>query len=166
VRSAAVVEYHDAMVRTVEVPAPLAPVFAAAEKLVGAFFATRVDRPEEARIEIGGERFLLLRASSLSIDFHDAMRELFDAGSDEALGFVTDLLFHLAHDLGKTDAAAMRRKLGVDDPLTRVGPRSAFSPSLERFRATTASSYTTTRIRSRPTAGCGLDGGPTGRSAR
>ena len=55
--------------RTVKVPENFKPIFDKAEDLVSKYFLNFETIPEEGRIEINNERYVLLRASSLSVDF-------------------------------------------------------------------------------------------------
>ena len=54
---------------TVKVPPGMEPLFAKAEELVSRFFRDRRDDPRRGTIEIFGERYVLVRAASLSVEF-------------------------------------------------------------------------------------------------
>ena len=54
--------------RTVKVPAEMAPLFEKAEDVVSEYFRKRQDAPEHGTIEIFGERYVLVRAASLSLE--------------------------------------------------------------------------------------------------
>ena len=111
--------------RTVHVPDALAPLFLQAEEVVSAYFGSLQMRPEEGHLEIGGQRYLLVRAASLSVDFFDLVAKLYGPGREaEAGAFARNLLFDLAHAMGRSDARAFHRKLGLTDPIAKlsVGP--------------------------------------------
>jgi signal transduction histidine kinase/CheY-like chemotaxis protein len=103
------------------VPADIAAVFEAAEDVVGRYFSERVFDPERGTIEICGERYVLVRAASLSVEFVTVVRSLF--GEDrqaEADAFARNILFDLAHAIGKQDAKSFHAKMGLDDPIARL----------------------------------------------
>ena len=107
--------------RTVRVPAEIAGVFARAEAAVAGYFRRRVDDPERGTIEVEGERYLLLRAASLSVEFFALVRELFGPGNrEQADDFSRNLLFDLSHALGRSDAKRFHERLGLVDPVERL----------------------------------------------
>ena len=107
--------------RTVRVPEALAPLFRQAEEVVSGYFQSMVLKPEEARLEIGGQRYLLVRAASLSVDFFDLVAELYGPGREaEAASFARNLLFDLAHAMGRSDAKAFHAKMGLTDPTAKL----------------------------------------------
>lgn len=107
--------------RTVRVPDGMAGVFAEAETVVARYFAERVHDPERGRIEISGERYVLVRAASLSVEFFRLVRKLYGEGRElEADAFASNILFDLAHAVGKSDAQSFYARMKVDDPIARV----------------------------------------------
>jgi two-component system cell cycle sensor histidine kinase/response regulator CckA len=107
--------------RTVKVPAPFAPVFTAAQDYVSRYFRDRVEDPEKGTISISGERYILVRAASMSVEFFDLVRSLYqDKGAEEARTVASNLLFDTAHAIGKADARIFREKMGVTDPIERL----------------------------------------------
>jgi len=106
---------------TVDVPKDFEPIFARAEKVVSSYFAGRSHDPSRAAIEIGGERYILVRAASLSIEFFALVRRLFGAGrEDDADEFARNMLFDLAHAIGKSDAQNFHAKMHLEDPIARL----------------------------------------------
>ena len=106
---------------TVHVPAPLRPVFDVAQETVGAYFRAFEADPTQGTIEIAGERYLLIRARSLSYGFLDAVRNLYaDRGEAEALHIGKTLLFDMAHVIGMNDARNFHEKMGVTDPVAKL----------------------------------------------
>ncbi len=107
--------------RTVRVPEPMAPLFLKAEEVVSGYFASMASRPEEGHLEIGGQRYLLVRAGSLSVEFFDLVSELYGPGRGaEAEAFARNLLFDLAHAMGRSDAKAFHAQMGLTDPVAKM----------------------------------------------
>ena len=71
--------------RTVAVPEPFVPIFQRAQDYVRRYFADRVENPEAASVVISGERYILVRAASMSVEFFDLIASLYaDQGPLEA----------------------------------------------------------------------------------
>jgi two-component system, cell cycle sensor histidine kinase and response regulator CckA len=105
----------------VRVPTSLEPLFADARRLVEAYFTKREEDPSSARITFSGERFILVRAASMSTEFFDLVSALYRERGDRAAREVAQaFLFDLAHALGKADAAAFHREMGLVEPLERL----------------------------------------------
>jgi diguanylate cyclase (GGDEF)-like protein len=106
---------------TVKVPALFEAPFLRAQDYVQRYFADRVENPDAATISIAGERYVLLRAASLSVEFIELVMKLYqDQGEAEARSVANNLLFDLAHALGRADARAFQAKMGVTDPIERL----------------------------------------------
>ena len=106
---------------TVTVPPELTEVFLKAQQYVESYFRQRRDDPEHSTISIAGERYILVRAASMSVEFFDLVLSLYrDRGPREAWGVANNLLFDIAHALGKADARALHEKTGVTDPIERL----------------------------------------------
>ncbi len=107
--------------RTVRVPEPMQQLFERAEAVVSEFFNNRKDSPEQGSIEIYGERYVLLRAASLSVDFFELVRGLLGSEREaEADEFSRALLYDLAHAVGKADARNFHRKMDLTEPIPRL----------------------------------------------
>jgi signal transduction histidine kinase len=107
--------------RTVRVPEPFAPLFRRAQDYVERYFRGKAFNPRQGTISISGERYILLRAASMSVEFFDLVTSLYeDKGPEEARGVAGNLLFDVAHAIGKADAQAFHRKMGVVDPIERL----------------------------------------------
>jgi signal transduction histidine kinase/CheY-like chemotaxis protein/predicted hydrocarbon binding protein len=107
--------------RTVRVPEGIAPPFEAVEALVSRYFQLRRDDPEHGTIEVFGERYVLVRAASLSVEFFRLCEELYGPGREaEADEFARNILFDLAHAIGKSDAENFHAKMGLVDPLAKL----------------------------------------------
>jgi len=96
-------------------------LFSRAEAVVSRFFREREDRPERGTIEIFGERYLLVRAASLSVEFFGLVRELYGKSREgEADDFARNILFDLAHAVGKQDARNFHERMDLEDPIARL----------------------------------------------
>src|SRR5262245_8884070 len=90
---------------TVSVPEQFKPIFLRAQQHVAAYFADGVVNPRQSTISISGERYILVRAASMSVEFFDLVTSLYrDQGPDEARRTASNLLFDIAHAIGKADA--------------------------------------------------------------
>jgi diguanylate cyclase (GGDEF)-like protein/PAS domain S-box-containing protein len=106
---------------TVRVPPEVEPLFLKAQQYVRRYFRDFVHRPDEATISIAGERYVLLRAASMSVEFVELVTSLYqEEGPAEARAVADNLLFDLAHAIGKADARSFHQKMGVDDPIERL----------------------------------------------
>src|SRR5262245_25659520 len=100
--------------KTVRVPPDLEPLFAKAEETVGRFFREQRSDPEHGTIEIFGERYVLVRAAALSVEFFTLVEELYGPGREaEADEFARNILFDLAHAVGKSDAQNFCARMGL-----------------------------------------------------
>jgi PAS domain S-box-containing protein len=106
---------------TVSVPEPLASVFLNAQEYVERYFQNRDENPERGLIEISGERYILVRAASMSKEFFDLVTSLYrDRGEKEARGVASSFLFDMAHAIGKADAKSFYLKMGVTSPIDKL----------------------------------------------
>ena len=106
---------------TVRVPEPFIEDFEKAEELVKRYFAERLDAPSRGTIEISGERYVLVRAAALSVEFFDLVEKLYGPGREpEAQSFARNILFDLAHAIGKSDARNFHTRMGLSDPVARL----------------------------------------------
>jgi len=111
----------DIPLKTVKVPDAMASVFGEAERVVASYFGAWQKAPERGAIEIFGERYVLVRAASLSVEFFALVEGLYGPGrEDEAATFARNILFDLAHAIGKADARSFHAKMGLVDPIARL----------------------------------------------
>ncbi|MCC6544864.1 MAG: response regulator [Nitrospirae bacterium] len=109
------------MLTTVNVPEQFISVFEKAQDYVNRFFADKREDPSKGTIEIFGERYILVRAASMSVDFFETIEKLyFKEGQEEASNIARQLLFDIAHTIGKQDARNLHQKLGLKDPIERL----------------------------------------------
>ena len=107
--------------KTVRVPIGFEAPFRLAEEIVSRFFAERREDPAHGTIEIFGERYVLVRGAALSVEFFALVRHLFGPGRErEAEAFARNILFDLAHAIGKSDARNLHAKMRLDDPLSKL----------------------------------------------
>ncbi len=107
--------------RTVKHPQELDSFFNQAEQLVSDYFKKISMDPSNASIDIEGERYVLMRASSLSIDFLKKIEDLFAyKGKKEAFRVGQNFLFDIAHVIGMEDGRNMHQKLNLKDPLSKM----------------------------------------------
>src|SRR5262249_27515614 len=62
---------------TVKVPKPFEPLFLKAQDYVRRYFEDRVEKPSQSTISISGERYILVRAASMSVEFFDLVVSLY-----------------------------------------------------------------------------------------
>ena len=106
---------------TVRVPDEIKPIFDAAQETVGKYFSETTTDPTKATIEISGERYVLLRASSLSFDFLNTIKNLYaDLGEEEAFAVGRNFLFDISHVIGMQDAKNFHKKMGVTEPIAKL----------------------------------------------
>ena len=106
---------------TVSVPKEFAPIFEKAQDFVAEYFRNRVEDPEKSTISISGERYILVRAASMSVEFFDLVVSLYqDKGEAEARSVANNLLYDLAHAIGKADAKSFHKQMNVTDPIDRL----------------------------------------------
>ena len=107
--------------KTVKVPENIEPIFAQMEPIVSSFFSSRIFKPEQGTIEIGDERYILVRGAALSIEFFALIKRLFGAGREaEANEFARNILFDFAHAIGKSDAECFHAKMHLEDPVAKL----------------------------------------------
>lgn len=107
--------------KTVSFPDAFSEPFLKAQKEVGEYFNKIKFDPEHANINIDGERYVLLRASSLSIDFFETILKLYaNKGKKEAAKIGQNFLFDISHVIGIEDAKEFHKKLNLSDPISKL----------------------------------------------
>ena len=102
------------MPKTVRVPQPMEPLFEQAETFVQSYFEQLQREPEKGTIHIGDERYILVRAESLTTGFMDIMRDVI--GEAEALKF----WYRMARVIGQLDAKSFCEARGLTDGPARL----------------------------------------------
>ncbi len=107
------------MLNTVRVPEKFAPLFEEAQKYVARYFAGQSSHPERGALEISGQRYVLVRAASMSVEFYDMVRRFYGA-EEEAHAVAHSLLFDIAHAMGMADAKTFAERMELTDPVARL----------------------------------------------
>lgn len=106
---------------SVRVPKPIQPAFLKAQAFVARYFSRKLESPERGTLTISGERYVLVRAASMSVEFFDLVTSLYqDKGSAQARGVASNLLFDMAHAIGKADARSFQQRMGLSDPIEKL----------------------------------------------
>lgn len=109
------------MLNTVRVPEQFNPLFQKAQEYVSKYFSQKTEDPSKGTIEIFGERYILVRAASMSVDFFDTIRNLYRSeGKEEAINIARSILFDIAHTIGKMDARNFHKKMNLTDPIEKL----------------------------------------------
>jgi PAS domain S-box-containing protein len=117
--SGAASESEGSPLGTVRVPERLEPIFREAQRYVTRYFADQRSVPEHGTLEISGQRYMLVRAASMSVEFYD-MVQSFYAEDEEASAVAHALLFDVAHAMGLADARAFAERMHLEDPIARL----------------------------------------------
>jgi two-component system cell cycle sensor histidine kinase/response regulator CckA len=107
------------MLNTVRVPDKFAPLFELAQSYVTRYFADQKSAPERGTLEVSGQRYVLVRAASMSVEFHDMVRSYYRE-DQEAAAVAHALLFDVAHAMGLADSRAFAERMNVTDPIARL----------------------------------------------
>jgi len=107
--------------KTARVPEAFEAEFIRAEELVSKYFGERLHAPSRGTIEVAGERYVLVRAASLSVEFFDLVYNLYGTGRElEAREFARNMMFDLAHAIGKSDANNFHARMKPKDPMEHL----------------------------------------------
>lgn len=106
---------------TVKVPKAMEPLFEKAQEYVQSYFKTRAEDPTKGVVVIGGERYILVRAASLSFHFLEFIKTMYPGlEEEEAVKAASSVLFDVAHAIGNADAKAFHKKMNVTDPIAKL----------------------------------------------
>ena len=109
------------MLDTVTVPEQFEPIFQKAQEYVSKYFSQKKEDASKGKIEIFGQRYILVRAASMSVDFFDTIKSMFkDWGEEKASEMARSLLFDVAHAIGKMDARNFHQRMGLQDPIEKL----------------------------------------------
>jgi two-component sensor histidine kinase/predicted hydrocarbon binding protein len=107
--------------KTVKTPKNIEPIFDKASEVVKKYFGTFTANPSLSKIEVNGERYVLMRAESLANDFFKNIIKLYsDRPTPEAIKIGRNLLFDLAHLIGIEDARNFHKKMKLKDPISKL----------------------------------------------
>lgn len=107
------------MLKTVRVPEKFAPLFEEAQRYVQQYFADVRRTPERGTVEVAGQRYVLVRAASMSVEFYEMVKSFYGE-EEEAVAVTHALLFDVAHAMGLADAKAFAERMNVTDPIARL----------------------------------------------
>lgn len=112
--------------KSVKVPAPMIPVFEQAEKYVNKYFDSFYSNKLEGTISISGERYILINAKSLRVEFARNLGEAMGLADGMAEEAADHFLYILAKSIGREDAKRFAIRQEVSDPLAKLaaGPIS------------------------------------------
>lgn len=107
--------------RSVSVPEEFATVFRGAERYVEEWFRSFHQDPARGVITIGGERYILVRAASMSVHFTEHIRSMYPGLEEaESVSVVNQLLFDIAFAIGENDAHNFHERMAVEDPIEKL----------------------------------------------
>jgi two-component sensor histidine kinase/predicted hydrocarbon binding protein len=107
--------------KTVKTPNEIAPIFDKASEIVKNYFQTFNADPSLSKIEVNGQRYVLMRAESLANDFFKNILNLYsDRPKQEAIRIGRNLLFDFAHLIGIEDAKNFHQKMKLKDPISKL----------------------------------------------
>ncbi len=109
------------MAKSVKVPKEFEPIFSRAQDFVSRYFKERRENARKGTIEIFGQRYIFVRAASMSVEFFEMIKKTYkDKNEEEALAVARSLLFDIAHAIGVADARAFHKKMKLKDPIERL----------------------------------------------
>lgn len=106
---------------SVTVPRAFHADFLNAQRFVQRYFSKKKEIPQKGIIDISGERYILVRAASMSREFFELMTSFYqDRSPKEARNVIFSFLYDMAHSIGKADARSFFSKMDVTDPIARL----------------------------------------------
>ena len=112
--------------KSVQVPKSMEPIFEQAEKYVKKYFASYQANHEAGTITISGERYILVRAKSLRVDFSRHLVKSLGLPDRMSKELGDRLLYILAKSIAREDARQFAVEQQVEDPIAKLaaGPIS------------------------------------------
>jgi predicted hydrocarbon binding protein len=108
-------------IKTVKAPAQFEEIFKKSADAVAEYFKKKIEDPTRGMISVSDERYILVRAASMSVGFFKIISDFFkDKGKGEAHNIASSMLFDMAHAIGKNDAEDFRVKMDLKDPIERL----------------------------------------------
>ena len=106
--------------KSVNVPEQMVPLFEQAEKYVKNYFASYESNNTDGTLSIGGERYILVRAKSLRVNFEKHIGDVLGLPEDLAQMAAENFLYMLARSLGQEDAKHFYTIQHIEDPVERL----------------------------------------------
>ncbi len=108
-------------IKTANFPAEFEGIFNQAQNTVKDYFSNLRWNPENGSIEIGDQRYVLIRAKSISNNFHENIKELYcERSEEEVFEIASSLLFDIGHLIGSEDAKKFHKKMKLEDPVSKL----------------------------------------------
>ena len=109
------------MINSLKVPKEFEPLFEKAQEYASRYFGDWKADPTKGSIDIFNQRYILVRAASMSVDFFKTVISLYsDKGEKEAAEVARQFLYDLAHAIGRQDAKNFHQKMGLHDPIEKL----------------------------------------------
>jgi two-component system, cell cycle sensor histidine kinase and response regulator CckA len=105
---------------SVTVPEQMVPLFEKAEEYVKNYFSSYQADNEHGTITIGGERYILVRAKSLRVDFAKHIGNAMGLPDDMAETAAAKFLYILAKSIGQEDAKHFVASQNVTNPIEKL----------------------------------------------
>jgi predicted hydrocarbon binding protein len=103
------------------VPEEVRSEFENAQSYVESYFEKLNMNAQEGFIEIGGERYILIRTDLLSVDFHDLTKQNFPSvNPDQMFRATSKVRYDLGKVFGAADARSFHEKMNVNDPIAKL----------------------------------------------
>lgn len=99
---------------SIAVPPIISSIANKAEQIVKEYFEQFNMEPQKGSIKIADYRYILMRGPSLSIEFFELIRNVFDS-EKEADEFSYQLLYDLAYNMGRSDAKSFQSHMQIDE---------------------------------------------------
>ncbi|MBU0530414.1 MAG: 4-vinyl reductase [Candidatus Aenigmatarchaeota archaeon] len=109
------------VLKSVKTPKEMEPLFEKAEEYVKEYFKDEKRIPSKGMINIGGQRYILIRAISMSVEFLEFIKNKYPGlNEDDAYDAAAKFLFDMAHSIGKSDAGNFHKAMNVTDPIAKL----------------------------------------------
>ena len=103
------------------VPANVEEAFLVAQEYVKQYFSAALFEPEQGTITVKGERYILVRAASMSVYFLEFIRAMYPHLDDpESVDVASRVLYDLASFIGRADAKQFHKATGVSDSVAKL----------------------------------------------
>jgi len=107
-------------IKSVKVPDPMVPLFEKGEDYVRQYFSSYKADHDKGTITVGNERYILVRAKSLRLDFEKHFGAALGLPEDMAREASERFLYILGRSLGQEDAGHFIQVQGVTDPVAKL----------------------------------------------
>lgn len=106
---------------TVQVPEQFKAIFDVAQETVKDYFKNLNLNPSKGTIEINDQRYILVRASALSNEFFENIKQMYSEKTPvESFNIAKNFLFDIGHLIGMEDAKRFHQKMKLEDPISKL----------------------------------------------